>query len=118
MKDTNILISNSVDLDGAISTLGDIETYNEILNDFLDEINEKLSNLNQYKTSNDSSNYAIIAHSIKSDAKYLGFIKLAEKALEHELAGKDNNLSFIEKDYTNFLNEINQYINISHEYLD
>jgi len=43
---------------------------------------------------------------------------LAEKALEHELAGKDNNLSFIEKDYTNFLNEINQYINISHEYLD
>lgn len=28
--------------------------------------------------------YKVVVHSIKSDAKYLGFSKLAEKSYEHE----------------------------------
>ena len=34
------------------------------------------------------SNYAILVHSLKSDAKYLGFTKLAELAYNHELKVK------------------------------
>lgn len=42
--------------------------YNETMGDFLEEINEKLPKLVEYKNNNDMPNYAIIVHSIKSDS--------------------------------------------------
>ena len=45
--------------------------------------------LNKYKEAGDAYNYAIYAHSLKSDARYLGFTHLAEMALNHEMAGKN-----------------------------
>ena len=40
-------------------------------------------------------NYAIFAHSLKSDAKYFGFTKLAELAYNHEMASKQENIDFV-----------------------
>ena len=36
--------------------------------------------------------YKILVHSIKSDAKYLGFKDLAEKSYEHEMKSKENDI--------------------------
>ena len=55
----------------------------------------KLNDLNNYKEASDAYNYAILAHSLKSDARYLGFTKLAELAYNHEMAGKNNDIDFI-----------------------
>lgn len=117
MKDINILKNNNIDIDASLEILGDIEMYDETLNDFLDEIDNKVNLLKEYNTSSDMPNYAIYAHSIKSDAKYLGFTKLAETAFNHEIKAKENNSDYVSNDFNNFINEINEIIKVSKEYL-
>ena len=43
------LKENGIDIDKSLELLGDIETYNEILNDFYSELDDKLENLTNYK---------------------------------------------------------------------
>lgn len=117
MKDVNILKNNNINVDASLEILGDMEMYNETLNDFLNEIENKINLLKEYNTSSDMPNYAIYAHSVKSDAKYLGFTKLAEIAFNHEIKAKENNSEYVSNDFNNFINEINKIINISKEYL-
>ena len=83
--DRSYLEGNGVDVNAGLELLGDMDMYNETMGDFLEEINEKLPKLVEYKNNNDMPNYAIIVHSIKSDSKYLGFTKLAELAYNHEM---------------------------------
>ncbi len=117
MKDVNVLKNSGVNVEAALEVLGDMDDYDETLSDFLSEIDEKVSSLNKYKEENDMANYAIYAHSIKSDSKYLGFAKLASIALAHEMAGKENNVEFVNSDYANFISEINRIIEVSKLYL-
>jgi PleD family two-component response regulator len=63
------------------------------------------------------TNYAIYAHSLKSDARYLGFTKLAELALNHEMQGKANSVSYIYDHYDELIEETNRIIDLATEYL-
>lgn len=116
MKNIEFLRKNDIDVDASLEILGDIETYNDILNDFLEEIDNKVQLLSEYKESSDTSNYAIYAHSIKSDAKYLGFTKVAEVAFNHEIKSKENDIEYINNQFDFFINEIDNIINIVKEY--
>ena len=84
------LKENEIDVDSAIEILGDLEMYNETLNDFLEVSSERIPMLEKYFEENDLKNYAIQVHAMKSDSKYLGFTKLAELSLEHQLKSEDN----------------------------
>lgn len=117
MKDVNILKNAGVNVDASLEVLGDMEMYDETVNDFLAEVDEKLNLLKQYKEANDMPNYAIYAHSLKSDARYLGFTSLAEIALNHEMEGKANNSAFVMAHYDELVNETNKYINLCKTYL-
>lgn len=116
MKNIEFLRDKNINIDASLEILGDIETYNDILNDFLDEINNKINLLTEYKESSDMSNYAIYAHSIKSDAKYLGFTKLAEVAFDHEIKSKENDVEYINNQFDFFINEVDNIIIIVKEY--
>lgn len=117
MKNIEFLRKNDIDVDASLEILGDIETYNDVLNDFLGEINNKINLLTEYKESSDMSNYAIYAHSVKSDAKYLGFAKLAEIAYEHEIKSKENDIEYINNQFDFFINEIDNVVALAKEYL-
>ena len=78
MKDVEYLKQNGIDVNSGLELLGDMEMYDETLEDFLNECETRLPNLQKYKDSSDMANYAIQAHSMKSDSKYLGFMALAE----------------------------------------
>ena len=118
MLDINYLKENHVDVDKSLELFGDLEVYNETFKDFLDGIDEKLTNLKKYKDLNDMGNYAIYAHSIKSDARYLGFSDVAKVALDHEMAGKGNDEHFVEKNYQNLVDVTNQMIGVVKNYLN
>ena len=92
---TNVLLNGGVNVNGALELLGDMETYNDTLKDFISEIDEKLAKIKEYKEAGDMANYAILVHSLKSDSKYLGFTSLAEIAYNHEMASKENNSIFV-----------------------
>jgi len=116
MKDVNILKNNGVDVDKSLELFGEMSMYDETLDDFLEGVDEKVANLKQYKEASDMTNYAIVAHSLKSDARYLGFTKLAELAYQHEVEGKAGNISFVYNNIDSLLNETARIINICKAY--
>lgn len=117
MKDTNFLISNDIDVNASLELFGDIETYNETLGDFLDTVGEKLENILTFKEKSDMLNYSILVHSLKSDSKYLGFTKLAELSLNHEMESKANNVDYVYNNYDELIEETDRIVNIVKQYL-
>ena len=117
MRDVSLLTNNGVDVAKSLELFGDMATYDETLGEFLDGVNEKLENLKKYKEASDMSNYAIYAHSLKSDARYLGFTRLAELALQHELQGKANDAGFVFNHYEELISETNRIIDLTSRYL-
>lgn len=117
MRDKNLLVSNGIDVDKSLELFGDMETYDETLSEFLDSVDDKIDALSKYKEASDAHNYAIYAHSLKSDARYLGFTKLAEIAYNHEMAGKNNDISFIYKDYDALIAEAKRIIKVVCDYV-
>ena len=107
MRDTSILTNNGVNVQASLELFGDMEMYDETLGNFLDMSDEKITTLEQYKNANDMPNYAIAVHALKSDSKYLGFKKLAEISLNHELKGKENDLEYIKEQ----LEENHKFVN-------
>lgn len=117
MKDVNLLINNGVDVNASLELFGDIDTYNETLEDFLNTVDEKIGNMTKYKEESDMKNYAILVHSLKSDARYLGFTKLAELSYSHEMQSKANNDIYVYDNYDELINETNRIIDLVREYL-
>ena len=117
MKDRSYLEENGVDVQTGLDLLGDMDMYNETMEDFLNEINEKYPKAKEYKEAGDMPNYAILVHSIKSDSKYLGFTKLAEMSYDHEMAGKNKDKAFADQHVRELLTEANRIIGVVKQYL-
>ena len=117
MKDVSLLVRNGVNVDGSLELFGDMEMYNETLNDFLKSVDKKLADIKRYKEASDMPNYAILVHSLKSDSKYLGFTKLAELAYSHELKSKDKDITYVYNHYDELMMEANRIVNLVKEYM-
>lgn len=117
MKDVNLLKNNGVDVDKSLELFGDMETYDETLEEFLNGVGEKLENIAKYKEASDMTNYAILVHSLKSDSKYLGFTKLAEMSYNHEMASKANNVEYVYSTYDALVTEADRIVKLASSYL-
>lgn len=118
MKDTEFLKNNGVDIDSALSLLGDLSFYDDTLRQFLEENKTRLKDIAKYRKEGNMPEYAILVHSLKSDAKYLGFTELADIAFEHEMASKANNITAVDAKFTDFVNIYNKYAKVAFEYLN
>ena len=116
-KNVEFLKNNGIDVDKGLELLGDMEMYDETLQGFLTETARRLPEMEEFKNNNDMANYAIHAHAMKSDSKYLGFTKLADLSLQHELKGKDNDSNFVNEHYDELMSELNRILNVVKEYL-
>ena len=117
MNDVNFLKSNGVDVNHGLELLGDMDTYNSIMSDFLDAYDDRMKRIDMYKNNGDMPNYAIEVHSLKSDSKYLGFMTLADIAYKHEMASKQNDLNTVNNTYDELVREAERVINIVKVYL-
>ena len=117
MKDVNLLIENGTNVKKALELFGDMETYDETLSTFLSEVPDKLQKIKNYKEVGDMANYAIQVHSLKSDARYFGFEKLAEIAYEHELKSKANDMYYVTEHYDELMTEANRVVNLVKKYM-
>ena len=118
MKDIKFLEENGVDIKKSLELFGDSETYNETIGEFLVGIHTKINQLIKFMEDKDLANYAITVHSMKSDAKYFGFTKLAEIAYEHELKSKAGDLYFVTTHINELIKETNQSIVLIQEYMN
>ena len=106
MKDVNLLISN-----------GEMSMYNDTLEDFLNDIYDRLDRIKKDKEISDMANYAIEVHALKSDSKYFGFTKLAELSYNHEIESKKNNMFYVIDHYSELIQEANRIVALVEEYL-
>jgi len=99
MRNKEVLEKRGVDVKASLEFWGDMESYEENLKEFRDSLSS-----------------AILAHSIKSEAKYLGFMKEAEVFLAHELSGKESNGEFINANFEEFKKTVQSIIEVIDEY--
>ncbi len=117
MKDVEVLTSGGVDVKASLELFGEMSMYDATLDDFLEGVGPKLERLKNYKEINDMTNYAIEAHSLKSDARYLGFTKLAALAYDHELKAKDADRFYVAQHYDELITETKRIIDLVKKYI-
>ena len=117
MRDVNKLKENGVNVDKSLDLFGDMEMYDATLIDFLEGVDEKLKNLEHCKENADMVNYAVYVHSLKSDARYLGFELLQDLAYQQEIKSKANDIMFIYDHYDELIDETHSIIKLINAYL-
>ena len=110
------LRENDIDVDSGIDILGDIEMYDETLDDFVLEMEERIPNIEKYKEESDMDNYAILVHALKGDSKYLGFTKLADLAYNHKIKSQEGNVDYVNEHYDELMNEVNRVMSVINKY--
>lgn len=118
MRDTNILINYGVDLNKCLELFGTIDKYDFTLETFFKTIEKNVIDLKAYKEIADMAKYAVLVHSIKSEARYFGFEKLADLAYQHELSAKQNDIYFVYNNFDTLMAELVGVIEIISKYLD
>ncbi|MBO5475396.1 MAG: Hpt domain-containing protein [Bacilli bacterium] len=115
---TEILTSNGVDINKGLELLGDMEMYNETLQDFLTESETRIPKIIEFYNAQNMQEYSVLVHAMKSDSKYLGFDKLAELSYNHEMASKENNIEWCGQNLEILLQEANRIISVVKTYLE
>ena len=97
------LKSNGVDIDAALSYLGDMETFDEIIKDFYDGMDGQLVELENFKNNSDMPNYAIAVHALKSNCRTLGIVPFAQIAYDHEMKSKENDVNYVNEHFSDLI---------------
>ena len=112
------LKENNIDYKNGIELFGSMDMYNSMLSDWYKGINDKWNKIISYKNNKDMTNYSIEVHSLKSDSKYFGFTRLAELSLNHELKSKDNDIDYVNSNFSELELEYKRILNIVDNYLN
>ena len=115
--DEKYLVDNRIDYNKGVELFGDITTYKEMLSDWYKDSLNKFKKIKELLDNKDMQNYSVEVHSLKSDSKYFGFIKLAELSLDHELKSKENNTDYVINNFKELEKEFNRVIEIVGKYL-
>jgi len=116
-KDVNYLKRYGANLSQALELLGDMEMYNETMEIFYEDIEGRLTRIKKFQENHDMKNYAVEAHSLKSDLRYLGFYDLGELSCKHETESKADNLQYILDNFDELYEEMKKFMEICKEYL-
>ena len=116
MEKLEFLKQCGVDVDAGISNMMDVETYNEIMDDFYNSLDEELEKIDNFKKMGDMPNYAILVHAMKSNARSFGFLTLGEISYNHEMASKASDINYVNLHYDEFVNEVKRVKMIIEKY--
>ena len=115
--DESYLLCNGIDYNKGVELLGDLDTYKEMLKEWLKECDNKFEEMKLCKIKHDMKNYSIMVHALKSDSKYFGFTELAEMSYQHELKSKENDYEFVSNNFSKLESEFGRVMTIVENYL-
>lgn len=118
MKSISFLEKKGIDIKKSLELFGDEKKYNENLGSFLVGIHSNINKMIEFMQQKDLSNYAVYAHSMKTDAKYFGFNDLAKMAEDHEKKAKDGDIFYIGNNINDLITETNNAIVLVQEYMN
>ena len=105
------------DVDTALLSMGSIDAYNEILEDFYAENLDRVKKIIAYKKEMNLYNYAIEVHALKSECMYLGINVLAKKCEEQQLKSEANDINYIQTHFDEFMTEVVRVMAVVKKYL-
>ncbi|SFP79649.1 Signal transduction histidine kinase [Butyrivibrio proteoclasticus] len=92
-----ILKVSGIDIETAIARCGSPDVALEVMKDFKLAIDERSGLIERYEAEGNIKNYTIYVHGLKSSARAIGAIDLADKAEYLEQCGNDENVDAIKK---------------------
>ena len=105
-RDITELEKLGIDINTGLKHCMDDESfYEEILHDFVIEMEKNKKELNALFDKKDYRNYEIKIHAVKGIARTIGAADLAEKAKSLEFAAKDKDTAFIEAHHSETIDE-------------
>jgi len=79
------------------------DLYEDMLVAFCEQSEEYMPQLEESFQKRNWANYAIITHGLKGNALNIGAVNFSNLSLEHEMAGKQQNVEFIETEYPKYM---------------
>lgn len=104
------LIQKGVDVQAGIELCGGEESYREVLRAFLKYAQAQQRDLFLTLKQQDYQRYTVLAHALKSASASIGALKLSEFARMHDEAGNKRNLSYINEDFVNLMEEYREIV--------
>ena len=104
------LLKAGVDMEVGLKYCGDVESYMQVLGVAVANYMDRVSDIERYCHAKDYINYTIAVHALKNSTANIGAKQLSELATSLEMAGREDNISFI-KEKTGELLE--QYIKLN-----
>lgn len=118
MRNIKFLVDRGVLVEDSLKLFGDVETYNLTIGEFLVGIHHKIKSLISFLENRDMNNYALCAHSMKSDAYNFGFKKLGDLAYDHEMKSKALDVYYISEHINDLIKETNNCIVLIQDYMN
>ena len=116
MYDVNVLKNNGINVTKCLEFFGNIEMYDETLKDFLGSVAPKITAMGNNLSAGKLNDYLIDLHSLKSDARYLGFEDLSKVVTDIENACMKSDIDYVKANHTNMLMELKKSINVAKLY--
>ena len=98
-----------IDFDLAVQNCGGEDVLEEVLDNFLINLDSKHDMIEKYYKEGDVRNYTIQVHSIKSSARLIGAMDISERAANLEQLGMNENVDEIAKLTPKFLEDLLTY---------
>lgn len=98
-----------IDGTAAIKNSGSEDAFKTVLKIFYESIPEKTAEIEGYYACGDWENYTIKVHALKSSARLIGALSLADDAQLLEDAGKTVNIDFIRENHGSFMEDYKKF---------
>ncbi|MBQ4523907.1 MAG: response regulator [Lachnospiraceae bacterium] len=109
IEKSDSLFIKGIDVQGAMERIQiNEEIYLNILQTYYADLRTKLQRIDQAKREGDIKNFVIDVHGLKSASASIGAMELSELSKELEMAGKKEQLDFIESHYDDFVCKANE----------
>ena len=77
--------------------------YQEMKMEFCNQAAEYLPELEECYNAENWKQYAVVAHGLKGNSLNIGASNFSKLSLQHEMAGKEENVDFIKKEYAAYV---------------
>jgi signal transduction histidine kinase/FixJ family two-component response regulator len=115
--DTRILEEAGVNVKLGMDLLNGQENYHKAVEEFIDQLENKINDLFGYKIGSNMAEYGNCAKELKDLANRIGYNEFANKVEEHEKAGKEKNIEFINSNFTKLKIESIKVVDTIKKYL-
>ena len=86
------------------------ELYKEVLQEFCVQMEEYFPQIEYYFQNENWSDYAVIAHAVKSNSRTIGATAFADLSFKHECAGKTGDVTFIHEGYAEYISLLKELV--------